>query len=397
MLSRISLKVKLTTIVVTLVAIGVVVFARFTSIGLSTMLDKAAGSGVRTAAAVLADQVDTAWLMTVQPSSSNDATYQQLSRKLKALVTGGYVTRVELVRFPEKNTVEHLINFPVDGSSDYFSPGTIEAVVGGSLYAQDTDGYHVWTSDNRGRLMVGWVPIVQRGGRIGQLIVFMDVNDVQGTITTINMTVDLVMLLLVFLAGVLTYKFAAGFEKVAVTDGLMGIYNRKYFNQRLEQEVARSKRYAQLTSLVMMDIDFFKRINDTYGHATGDITLKNLAKWVSDSIRSTDVVCRYGGEEIGVILTHTGIAGAQEFAERLRLKISQQYVKDPGEGVEFRVTVSMGVAQWEKGLEYIDLVKRADAALYHSKHTGRNRVTIYTDDIQMEPEKPSTRSGSDRH
>ncbi|HWI53511.1 MAG TPA: GGDEF domain-containing protein, partial [Symbiobacteriaceae bacterium] len=155
---------------------------------------------------------------------------------------------------------------------------------------------------------------------------------------------------------------------------------------RLEQEVAKSARYGQQTSLVMADIDFFKKVNDTYGHATGDLVLKQLAKWVSDTARNTDVVARYGGEEIGIILTHTGLAGAQEFAERLRLKVSQQVVKDPEEDAEFRVTISVGVAQWEKGVSFLDLVKRADAALYHSKETGRNRVTIYQEDILPAPD-----------
>ncbi|HWI65876.1 MAG TPA: GGDEF domain-containing protein, partial [Symbiobacteriaceae bacterium] len=152
-------------------------------------------------------------------------------------------------------------------------------------------------------------------------------------------------------------------------------------------------RYGQQTSLVMLDIDFFKRVNDTYGHATGDLVLKQLAKWVTDTARNTDVVARYGGEEIGVILTHTGVAGAQEFAERLRLKVSQQIIKDPEEDAEFRVTVSIGVAQWEKGVSFLDLVKRADAALYHSKRTGRNRVTIYQEDILPAPE-PQPKTGS---
>ncbi|MFZ5817110.1 MAG: GGDEF domain-containing protein [Bacillota bacterium] len=194
-----------------------------------------------------------------------------------------------------------------------------------------------------------------------------------------------VILLVVSLGGVASYKFASTFEKSAVTDGLMGIYNHKYFKQRLEEEVAKARRYRQQTSLVLFDIDFFKRVNDTYGHATGDLVLKLMAKWVTGMSRNTDVVCRYGGEEIAVILPHTGLAGAQEFAERLRLKVSEQVVEDPEEDAKFRVTVSVGVAQWEQGMEMMDLMKAADAALYHSKNTGRNRVTLYHPELLPAP------------
>ena len=224
------------------------------------------------------------------------------------------------------------------------------------------------------------------------LIVYIDASETQEALSTATLAILIVMAMLILLSGLLAYKASATFEKAAVTDGLMGIYNHKFFKQRLEQEVSKSARYGQQTSLVMADIDFFKKVNDTYGHATGDLVLKQLAKWVTDTARNTDVVARYGGEEIGIILTHTGLAGAQEFAERLRLKVSQQVVKDPEEDAEFRVTISVGVAQWEKGVSFLDLVKRADAALYHSKHTGRNRVTIYQEDILPAPESQAKTS-----
>jgi len=212
-------------------------------------------------------------------------------------------------------------------------------------------------------------------------MVIVDITYAQQAMDNVTLMIIIMMLVFILLSGLTAYKFSSTFEKAAVTDGLMGLYNHKYFKQRMEHEVARSARYGQITSLVMMDIDFFKKVNDTYGHAVGDLVLKNVAKWVSESIRSTDVACRYGGEEIAVILPHTGLAGAQEFAERLRLKISQQYNKVPSEDLEFRVTVSMGVAQWEKGWTMTDLVKNADAALYYSKRNGRNRVTLYKDEL----------------
>ncbi|MFZ5825926.1 MAG: GGDEF domain-containing protein [Bacillota bacterium] len=231
------------------------------------------------------------------------------------------------------------------------------------------------------------------------VLVATDLAKIQKVLEGITVGITAVILLIVLLSGIVSYKFASTFEKTAVTDGLMGIYNHKYFKQRLEEEVAKSKRYGQQTSLVLFDIDFFKRVNDTYGHATGDLVLKLMAKWVTDMVRNTDVVCRYGGEEIACILPHTSIAGAQEFAERLRLKISEQVVHDPEEDAKFRVTVSVGVSQWEKGMEMMDVMKAADAALYHSKRTGRNRVTIYQEELLPAPQEMASKPErtKDRH
>ncbi|MGE5675148.1 MAG: GGDEF domain-containing protein [Mycobacterium leprae] len=387
MLSRLSLKFKLTTLVVLLVAIGSVSFAQYVGRGLQQTLTQAAGSGVLLATEVLADSISPSWLGAVEPKTDRSTDYLRLEREFKKLTDNGRVARAELIRFPSADTVESVLSVPADSSSDYVSPGTRSPLSAQYWYSQQAPGYHMWVIDRPGTYVIGWVPIMDGSQRVGMVAVISDASAIKSTGTAVNIGLIVLIALLPVLAGTVTYMFSASFERIAVTDGLMGIYNHKFFKQRLEQEVARSRRYGHQTSIVLLDIDFFKRVNDTYGHTTGDIVLKNLAKWIKDSCRNTDVICRYGGEEIVIILTHTGMAGAQEFAERLRLKISQQVVRDPGENAEFRITVSVGVSQWERGLDYMTLIKRADAALYHSKHTGRNRVTIYTEDLPLEPEK----------
>lgn len=381
--TRLSLKVKLTAFVVAVIALASYTFGRFAFDGLVEMLQKATGQGAITAAQGLAETIDAQWLMNLK--SYSDPEYLAIHRRFQDMFGKGLIHRMEIVRYIDNFKVEHILNLPADGTSDYYPPGVLEDAPPGTLYAETTPGYSGVKLSHPGAYMAGWVLIQHQGQNVGMFIVIMDGNDVQRAIDKVWFLIIMTLFGFVIASGILSYKLAASFEKTAVTDGLMGIYNHKFFKQRLEQEVAKSRRYGQQTALVLLDIDFFKRVNDTYGHATGDITLKCLAKWVSDTVRTTDIVARYGGEEIAIILPFTGLAGAQEFAERLRLKISHEVVKDPGEKAEFRVTVSIGVAQWEKGVDMIELIKRTDSALYHSKRNGRNQVTIYQEDLVPAP------------
>jgi diguanylate cyclase (GGDEF)-like protein len=159
----------------------------------------------------------------------------------------------------------------------------------------------------------------------------------------------------------------------AQVDGLTGLWNRTYFDQRLSQEVAEAVRHHRPLSLVMCDIDGFKRLNDQHGHPFGDHVLETFAKQLQAG-RTSDVACRYGGEEFGVILSHTGATEGMEVAERYRraLEATQWQGLDG-----LKVTVSLGVADlWSvpQGLSSEELLAEADAALYRAKSAGRNRV-----------------------
>ena len=160
----------------------------------------------------------------------------------------------------------------------------------------------------------------------------------------------------------------------ALRDGLTKIFNKKYFLDRLESEFAYAVRHRTPLSLVMFDIDHFKRINDTHGHLAGDYALSTLSKVVSDTIRQEDVFARYGGEEFAVICRGIDLGGALAFGERIRRCVdAQAFVYN---GVDIKVTVSVGVAAVpEVGMkEPSELIGAADDALYQAKRQGRNRV-----------------------
>lgn len=388
MWARLSMKTKLTIIVVTIVAFVTSAFARLMYNGLTDMLDNILGLRAETVSHTIVQLLDRELINTMDVSSLDHDEYKIFADRITSVAKRGYVDRVEVVRFVEDSQAEVLINYPRDNSPDYLAPGTKEKIQPGSLFSQRTPGHHPMSVSSN-IVMAGWTP-VRSGHRVtGLVVVYISMDQTNMALETASLAILITMIAFTVLSGLTAFKFAAAFEKTAVTDGLMGIYNHKYFKQRLEEEVAKARRYSQQTSLVLLDIDYFKRVNDTYGHATGDIVLKNLAKWVTEATRTTDVVARYGGEEIAVILPHTGVAGAQEFAERLRQKIASQVVHDPEENAKFRVTISVGVAQWEQGLTPIELIKRADAALYHSKNSGRNRVSLYQDELLPAPDPPA--------
>jgi diguanylate cyclase (GGDEF)-like protein/PAS domain S-box-containing protein len=165
-------------------------------------------------------------------------------------------------------------------------------------------------------------------------------------------------------------------ERQATRDYLTGLNNRRYFMERGETELAQAKRYGHKLSLLMLDIDRFKRINDTHGHKVGDIVLQQLAIILRNSFREVDIIGRIGGEEFAVLLPETGLAQATEVAERLRKNVAGTDLTE-ATGLPLRFTISIGVVELDgKDVSLDRLLELADKALYEAKQTGRNKVCI---------------------
>ena len=166
-------------------------------------------------------------------------------------------------------------------------------------------------------------------------------------------------------------------QEMANRDGLTGLYNHRYFHEQLAQDFLRAKRYHENLSCVLLDIDFFKKFNDTYGHQTGDVVLKALASVIEGCTRESDLAARYGGEEFALVLYHTEGAAAYEAAERLRQDVESNEVQDNGNML--RVTISLGIATFpnERIHDSKELIECADQALYKAKDNGRNRAEVF--------------------
>ena len=164
-------------------------------------------------------------------------------------------------------------------------------------------------------------------------------------------------------------------RRLLITDQLTGVSNRARFYELAEAEFARWKRFRQPLSALMIDIDHFKRINDTYGHAAGDEVLRQVAVSLQTGLRSIDVIGRVGGEEFAILLPSIDLEGAEMVAERLRRTVAG--LSPVSDGTAIPVTISLGVAQIDGDARAFDaLLKAADAALYSAKQGGRNKVVV---------------------
>lgn len=162
-------------------------------------------------------------------------------------------------------------------------------------------------------------------------------------------------------------------EEHSQRDALTKLYNRRRLNGDLDEEVRRCRRYRRPLSFIMLDVDHFKRLNDTHGHAKGDDILQELGQLLAEAVRDTDTAYRYGGEEFCILVRETNLEGARELAERLRARIEAHFARANGEPP---VTASLGAATFSEQMATgADLIQAADRSLYEAKRAGRNRVS----------------------
>jgi diguanylate cyclase (GGDEF)-like protein len=180
-----------------------------------------------------------------------------------------------------------------------------------------------------------------------------------------------------FMLGINRSLLYGKVQEMTITDGLTQAYSRRYFLEKLEEEISRSKKFKLSFSFLMIDIDRFKEINDTYGHLVGDAILREITKTIKENIRQIDFLGRYGGEELSVVLTETDKNEALVVAERIRKAVEVKQISVYDE--KLKVTVSIGVSLCPKdALESIALIDHADSALYQAKAAGRNKIQSHS-------------------
>ncbi|MEF3280299.1 MAG: GGDEF domain-containing protein [Elusimicrobiota bacterium] len=166
-------------------------------------------------------------------------------------------------------------------------------------------------------------------------------------------------------------------EELSLKDGLSGLYRRQIFNEKLEEEIIRAKNFKHLLGLMMIDIDHFKNINDTYGHQAGDEVIKGVSAILKNCVYETDFVARYGGEEFAIIMPRAEREGSARKANYIRESVENHKFKFGI--IDLKVTISIGIAYYPvDAISKEDLIQKADKALYYSKQNGRNRVTNFS-------------------
>ena len=222
----------------------------------------------------------------------------------------------------------------------------------------------------------------------GRLIIFRDVTDRKEVEKDLRHAMDRLQTQLIEI-GLLQSQL----REQAIRDSLTNVFNRRYMEETLERELARAEREGYPLCIIMMDIDHFKDVNDTYGHEAGDTVLKKLADLVTQQSRQGDFVCRYGGEEFVLVMPNIGIEVATERANSLLWKISSMFVSFGR--FNLNITVSMGLSWFPAhGKTKEDLLRATDMALYEAKHAGRNRVHLYRSPDEDSSEQEMNEPGS---
>lgn len=221
-------------------------------------------------------------------------------------------------------------------------------------------------------------------------------NDVKGTISVLTDTMkdfeelkkhseSVRMISKVVTSAMNNIEMFQKMEELSNVDGLTGLYNRRCFNNMIERKISETSRIKTQLSMIMLDIDFFKKVNDTYGHKAGDDVIRFIAKTIKKSIRKVDFAARYGGEEFVVLLNSTSIDDAFKIAEKIRNVVRDATVN--ADGSPLNITISMGVSSFPEPSDSAEkLIKNADRALYYSKEHGRDQVSVYNSGMEEESE-----------
>ena len=183
-------------------------------------------------------------------------------------------------------------------------------------------------------------------------------------------------------------------EVLTFTDSLTDLFNRRHFDNALGKELSYAQRHNDNFSLMMIDLDHFKEINDEYGHSAGDKVLLEIAKVISQNVRKSDIVCRVGGEEFAIIFRQTNNQKIRVIAETLRKKVEQHQVLNHDRSISITASIGVATFQGDSPTNYTQdqLYKHADSAMYYSKNHGRNRTTHFDDiaeTVLQNPAKPS--------
>jgi len=294
-----------------------------------------------TSSKIIADTVAAdGYILFLCPEDSNSIRFQLGHRGKKSLTADG-------------TTVKRLEQQYLDNNTAIITPKIIE-------------------DDHCGQTIL--VPLADSEKRLGLLCLFQPQSG-QFSIDDVKLLSIVGKQLSIALKNAILYD-------LAIKDGLTGLYVHRHFQHRLQQEIASAQRYGRGLAIAMIDIDNFKRFNDTYGHQLGDDVLRAVSDIIRQSLRDTDSAYRYGGEEMTIILTETTAAEARVVTERIRQSI-EAYQIDSGKG-PVHVTASFGLAEWQSTLkDKSELIKHADDALYQAKDAGRNQVIVWAPPKQV--------------
>lgn len=229
--------------------------------------------------------------------------------------------------------------------------------------------------------MILSVPLISRKKVIGFLNIHSMYKNTQLTPDKIELVYALASQASIAISNAQLFQ---ALREQAIIDSCTNLYNFRYFQQKLDEEIDLFNTAQEPLSLIILDIDHFKKVNDTHGHIYGDSVLRELGNILKRNVRTEDTVCRYGGEEFAIIFPHCNQEVTMRIAERIRSRIEDTTANDRRRIFKDPITVSIGVAGYEPGLNKTEFIQRADNALYYAKNHGRNIVAVYNPELESE-------------
>lgn len=289
--------------------------------------------------------------------------------------------------FTEKKLSNTEIAYILDGedpASDNFSPiGSIDSMKTLELkvFTEGTpDKTDIVKDEKWGEFITGYAPIIDKasGEIVGVVGVDFSLSYIHKVMDLISRMALITILAIISILSIISYYLLAEYKRKLGTDYMTGLSNKRYYDKYLEEAIKHAQSRGHALSLIMIDVDNFKEINDRYGHLAGDLVIKTIAQAMKKSIRDIDICSRYAGDEFVVVLPGAGEPNAALIANRIKENVS--ILDFQNEGLDISgVTISAGIAVWKQDMTAYKLTEYADMAMYWSKNSGRNKVTVYNE------------------
>jgi diguanylate cyclase (GGDEF)-like protein len=309
----------------------------------------------------------------------NTRYYKHMQNCLNEIQKSSTIRFIHTINRLDDDYAEIILDSEPLGSGEYSPPGSKEKMTGASRLVFSTKAPAMLdpTESAFGRMLGGNAPILdERGELLGVVAVSIDHGKIFSAVQQLFITLSLTFLLLLAFIYFLLLRVSHLFLEPMLKDKLTGAYNRRYFESILQNGIDASLKSSQNLSILMLDLDHFKKINDTYGHLFGDVVLAKTAGLIRDRLRKDDFFVRYGGEEFIIMFFNLKTDIALMLAERIRKAIEDFEIYNATEKINVKITISIGVANlMQRNLKALELIAEADKAMYKAKET-RNAVAM---------------------